>query len=270
MNRLYQHTDYRAFLREWFAEAKETQVAMSYRFLASKLSLDPGFLVHVFHGQKHLAEAHIPAVVKILKLKSGESEYFRRLVLFGKAKGAAETKRRFEELMESREGQVRHIEAKEHRYYQEWYIPVVRCLLGTFEFRGDWDDLARRLRPSITSAQAKEAVSVLRKLGLVTKNDQGVWEPTDSHLSSGDAWTGHAVLGFQKQMAELASIGLDEIGKEEREISTLTFGIPAEELADLREMVREFRGKLARWAISKESADTVFQMNIQLFPVSKP
>ncbi|MEK7391879.1 MAG: TIGR02147 family protein [Fibrobacterota bacterium] len=270
MNRLYQHTDYRAFLREWFAEAKEAHAAMSYRFLASKLGLDPGFLVHVFHGQKHLAEKHIPALAVVLKLKTGEAEYFRRLVLFGKAKGSTETKRRYEELMQVREGQVRQLSTKEHRYYKDWYIPVVRCLLGTFEFRGDWEDLGGRVRPPITAAQANEAVTVLRKLGLVTKNDDGVWEPTDSHLSSGDAWTGHAIQGFQRQMSELGLQSLEETPKEEREISTLTFGIPSDDLPDLREMVREFRSKLARWAVSKDSADAVYQMNIQIFPVSQP
>lgn len=270
MNRLHQHTDYRAFLRDWFAEAKESHPAMSYRYLASRLSLDPGFLVHVFHGQKHLAEKHIPAMTAILKLKSGESEYFRRLVLFGKAKGATETRRRYEELMESREGQVRNVDSKEHRYYKHWYVPVIRCLLGTFEFRGDWEDLARRLRPAITPTQAKEAVSVLKKLGLVAKNGAGAWEPTDVHLSSGDAWIGRAVLDFQKQMAELGLGSLADIPKEEREISTLTFGIPIEDLPDLRAMVREFRAKLARWAVSKDTSDAVFQMNIQIFPVSRP
>ena len=267
---LYQYTDYRAFLRDWLPEAKESYPALSFRYLAGRLGLDPGFLVHVFHGQKHLAERHLPAMVNLLKLGVREAEYFKRLVAFGKAKGASQTSQRFADLMELREAQVREISSREHRYYRDWYVPAIRCLLAAIEFRDDWESLAARLRPAIRPEQAKLAVELLAKLGLIERTPAGCWEPTDSHISSGDAWTGLAVQGFQRQMSELGLGSLKDIPKEEREISTLTFAIPREEFPYLREMVRDFRGKLARWAVSTTSADAVFQMNIQVFPVSRP
>lgn len=267
---LYQHTDYRAYLREWFERAKESAPVMSYRFLASRLELDPGFLVHIFHGQKHLAERHVPAVAKILKLDKRQSEYFQRLVAFGKAKGQRETSRRFLELMELRESRVREISASEHRYYQHWHVPVIRCLISAIEFRGDFGELAARLRPAITADEARKAVRLLEKLGLVARGEDGIWQTLDAHLTSGDNWTRHAVSGFQKQTLELALAALDDVPKEQREISTLTLAIPSAEMPALQDMVREFRARLARWALAAQSADSVYQLNIQIFPVSRP
>lgn len=267
---LYQHTDYRVFLRDWFEREKETAPAMSYRFLAARLELDPGFLVHIFHGQKHLAERHVPALAKLLKLGKREVEYFHRLVAFGKAKGARETSRRFLELMELRESRVREVSASEHRYYRHWYVPAIRCLLAAIDFRGDWEELGARLRPAIGADDARKAVALLEKLGLVERGDDGIWRTIDAHLTSGDSWTRHAVAGFQKQTMELALAALDDVPKEEREISTLTFAIPASEMPALQDMVREFRGRLARWALTSRTADGVYQMNIQIFPVSRP
>lgn len=269
MINLYQYTDYRAFLRDWLVEAKESFPAISYRYLATRLELDPGFLVHIFHGQKHLAEKHVPGLVKLLKLKAKDAEYFRRLVSFGKAKGEADISRRFLELMEMRESQVREVSSREHRYYAHWHIPAIRCLLAAIEFRGDWNELAAKLRPPIRPEVARTAVQLLEKLGLVQRRPDGVWETLDAHLSSGDVWTGHAVQGFQKQTMQLAMDALDTMPKAQREISTLTFAIPSQEMPALNEMVRDFRARLARWALASQDADQVYQMNIQIFPVSQ-
>ncbi|MEN9354912.1 MAG: hypothetical protein RL318_2237 [Fibrobacterota bacterium] len=267
---LYQYTDYRAFLRDWIVKAKETFPAMSYRYLALRLELDQGFLVHIFHGQKHLAEKHVPGLMKILKLKGRDAQYFQRLVAFCKAKGERDIAQRFLELMELRESKVREVSSREHRYYAHWYVPAIRCLLAAVEFRGDWSELAQKLRPVILPEEAKAAVKLLESLGMVRLRTDGVWETLDAHLSSGDAWTGRAVRGFQKQTLQLAMQALEDAPKEEREISTLTFAIPAQEMPALTELVRDFRSRLARWALAAQEADRVYQMNIQIFPVSGP
>ena len=267
---LFQHTDYRAFLREWFLEAKESSPALSYRFMATRLDIDPGFLVHIFHGQKHFSEKHLMAMIRVLKLDKRQGEYFTRLVSFGKAKGEQEIARRFAELMELRESKVRQVESSHYRYYQHWYLPAIRCLVAARTIEGDGTAVARMLRPAITPKEAREAMVVLEKLRMIRKTSDGTWEALDTHVSTGDVWTGLAIRNFQKQTLELASQALESTPKEEREISTMTLAIARDEMITVQEMVREFRSKLARWAVSTPNADTVFQLNIQLFPVVEP
>lgn len=267
---LFQYTDYRAFLRDWFVEAKLASPVLSYRYLAKRLEIDPGFLVHIFHGQKHLSETHLQPLIKALKLDKRQGEYFQRLVVFCKAKGEREIGRRFTELMELRETKVREVSASHYRYYQNWYVPAIRCLVAARKVEGDGSQLAEMLRPNITPSQAREAIALLSKLGMIHKATDGSWEPTDAHVSSGDAWTHMAIRSFQKQTLQLAMDAMESIPKEEREISTMTLAIAREEMETVHEMVREFRAKLAKWAVGTPNADMVYQVNIQVFPLVMP
>jgi uncharacterized protein (TIGR02147 family) len=267
---LYQYTDYRALLRDWFAQAKDESPVMSYRYLARRLEIDPGFLAHIFQGNKHMAEKQIAPLAKIMGLGRSEKAYFERLVLFGKARSETEIARRFRELMEMRETRIREVSSRQYQYYLHWYVPAIRCLIAAREFKGDFTALASVLRPAITVKEAKQAVELLEHLGMVRCGAEGIWETIDGHVSTGDAWTSHVIRDFQKQTIQLALNALDAIPKEEREISTLTFSIPKDEIASVQDMVREFRSKMARWAVSTETGDMVYQMNMQVFPLVHP
>lgn len=258
------------FLREWFEEAKKERDALSYRFIAGRVGIDPGFLVRIFQGTKHLSENHLEALCKIIRLTKRETEYFGKLVLFCKAKGDREIQERFLSLMEMRESKIREISSKQYRYYQHWYIPAIRCLIAAMEFRGDCAQLARTLNPPIRVEEAEEAVQILVDLKMIKKSRQGLYETLDSHISAGDAWTDRAVKEFQKQAFFLGIRNLENLPKELREFSTLTFSIPREEISTVQDLIRDFRAKVARWTLSQEHADSVYHMNIQVFPMALP
>lgn len=270
MNSIFQYTDYRAFLREWFEEAKKERDALSYRYIAGRVGIDPGFLVRIFQGSKHLSENHLEALCKVIHLTKREAEYFGKLVLFCKAKGDREIQERFLVLMEMRESKIREISSKQYRYYQHWYIPAIRCLIAAMEFRGDFTHLAQTLNPPIRTQEAEEAVQILIDLKMIKKSRQGLYETLDSHISAGDAWTDRAVKEFQKQAFFLGIRNLENLPKELREFSTLTFSIPREEISTVQDLIRDFRAKLARWTLSQEHADSVYHMNIQVFPMALP
>jgi len=267
---IYQYTDYREYLRDWFAEAKGKSEAMSYRYLAGKVSLDPGFLVHILQGHKHLAEKHIPALVRCLRLSKPQAAYFERLCLFGKARSEAEIARRFKELMELRAMQSRTLASKQYQYYEKWYIPVVRCLIAARGFSGDYGQLAQMLNPGIQVEEAKHAVKVLLQLSMLKRHPDGTYEVTDTFITTGDNWRSLIIRDFQHQTMSLAQKALSELPKEDREISTMTIAVPRNEMHAMQEMTREFRQKILRWALDQPDADSVIQFNIQIFPVVKP
>ena len=242
---------------------------MSYRFLAKRLDIDPGFLVHIIQGSKHLAEKNIAAFAKYIGLNKRESAYFERLVLFGKARGEREIAECFKLLMELRDTCRREVNTRQYQYYLHWYIPAIRCLIAATEFTGNYAALGAQLVPSISAKEAEQSVKLLEKLGMIKRGSGNVWETLDQHISTGDAWTSHTIRGFQKQTLELAVSALENLPKEDREISTLTFSIPKSEINAVQEMVREFRSRMANWAISTQDGDSVFQMNIQVFPLAR-
>lgn len=270
MEDLYQYTDYREYLRDWFAITKDKSPVMSYRYLARKVSLDPGYLVHILQGHKHLPEKHIPALISCLKLSKGDAQYFERLCLFGKARSEAEISRRFKELMELRAVRSRTVASKQYQYYEKWFIPVVRCLIAARGFSGDYAQLAKMLNPSIQTEEAKHAVKVLLQLGMLKRNSDGEYEVTDTLVTTGDNWSSLVIGDYQHQTIKLAQRALSEIPKADREISTMTIAVPRMEMQTMQDMAREFRQKVLRWALEQPDADSVVQINLQLFPVVKP
>jgi uncharacterized protein (TIGR02147 family) len=264
---LYRFTDYRAYLREWFEETKKDHSFLSFRYMSKRTGIDAGYLAHVFQGAKHIAESSIASVCALLGLNIKESKYFHELVLFTRAKSEREIKERFQRLMVLRSTSARELSARQTRYWTYWYYPAVRLTMMTFDFKGDYADLANHLSPAITPEQAKEAVQVLESLELVRKEADGCYSVLDAHVSSGDAWQSLAIREFQEQTLRLAAESLERFPKEVRDISTLTLAIPRAEIPALQELVREFRSQVAKWALSLDDSDCVMQVDLAMFPL---
>ena len=265
---LFQYTDYRSFLKDWFEGRKNLGSPLSYRGLGRKLGIDPGFLVHILQGAKHTTEVSIPHWVDTLGLDAAEATYFHQLVLFNRARNPREIQQHFHRLCELRDLSMQEIGERQYRYYLKWYLPAVRVLLLTFPYRGDLDDLARRLDPPLSLEQAKEAVETLVELGLAAWNAEAILEPCTPFLTSSTSWKDKAVREFQDQTLELARRSLRAHPAQVRELSTLTLALPASEIPTLQEMVREFRHKVLRWTASLDDADSVLQVNVAAFPLS--
>ncbi|MCB9496976.1 MAG: TIGR02147 family protein [Fibrobacteria bacterium] len=269
MESIYRYSDYRVYLREWFESEKPLRAALSYRWLGGKLGVDGAALVRVFRQERHLHEKHVPTLCQILKLGKRESEYFAILVLFCKARSPQEVRTHFERLMALRDIGARELEAEQYDYYRRWQNSALRALLSFQPFDGDWDALGHRLDPPLSAKEAQASVETMLLLGLLRKTEEGGFEPTDPVISSGDSWKTFAVRDFQLQTIDLAARSLLRHPRERRDISTLTLSLPADRLEELREMLREFRGRVLKWAAAQEPHDGVWQLNLQLFPLTR-
>jgi uncharacterized protein (TIGR02147 family) len=267
---LFEHTDYRSFLREWFEAEKSRKGFMSYRYLSRRVGIDAGFLVHIFQGTKHLSESAIPRMIQELRLAAPEAEYFRELVYFNRARTPRQIEEHFQRLCQMRDVQTSEIGSRQYRYYLRWQLPALRVALLTRPFRaGDEESLGKRMDPALSEAEVKEALESLLELGLVAWTPEGILEPTSPFLTSGDRWKDLAVRQFQSQTLGLAQRSMETQPAAHREISTLTLAIPGSEIPTLQEMVRQFRQKVLQWTASLDDSDTVMQVNFASFPLTR-
>lgn len=270
MASLYEHTDYRAFLREWFDEEKSRKSFMSYRYLSRRVDIDAGFLVHIFQGTKHLSESAIPRMVKELQLDSTDGEYFKELVLFNRARGPRQIKEHFQRLCQMRDLQAQEVSALQYRYYLKWQYPAVRVALLTRPFRaGDEAALGERMDPPLDRSEVHDVIAVLLELNLVAWSPEGILEPLTPFLTTGDRWKDVAVRQFQSQTLQLAQRSLEEHPARVREVSTLTLAIPESEIPTLQDMIKEFRQKVLQWTASLDDSDCVMQVNVASFPLTR-
>jgi uncharacterized protein (TIGR02147 family) len=269
MKPVFEYFDYREFLKDHYEENKQRYPFFSYRYIASKSGLDASFYVKVLQKQMHIAERSIAPLARFLKMGKRETEYFTTLVGFCKGKGQEEMRRRFEKLISLREPAARTLEAAQYEYYTKWYHTVVRELLNFFPFEGDFQALGNRLNPPISAVEARKSIELLEHLGLVAKTENGNYALTDRFVTTGESWQSIAIRNFQKEMIERALESIDRFPKHRRETSTLTVSVSCECLAAMKERLREVRKELLEMARLDECPEAVFQINFQIFPLTK-
>jgi len=153
-------------------------------------------------------------------------------------------------------------------YLSEWYLPVLREAITMAGFRGDFRKLSREFIPTLTESQARKGTQLLRDLQLVRPLANGGFEACEAYVHAGDDLQSVLVATFQQSMMRLASEALDKEAANQREISTLTFSFPAAHFGVLKKTLRKLQQELAQEILKDQTpADTVYQFNMQCFPV---
>jgi uncharacterized protein (TIGR02147 family) len=269
-NTIYSYTDYRAYLRDYYSQRKHQQ-GYTYRDFARDAGMNSSaWLSHLIRGTKNLSTRSIPRVCAALGLSGAQADYFGLLVAFCQAKSSAYKDRAYTALVDhKRTHAVAALSDEHHEYYRAWYHPVVRSLVTKIDFGDNYYRLATALNPPITTTQARRSVKLLLKLGLIEPDGHGGYCQTSSLISTGDELESLNIVNYHKQVAGLAQEAYDRSSREQREISALTLGLGEKEFVLIKEKLRQVRKDIIEIVKNAETADRVYQLNLQFFPVSR-
>jgi uncharacterized protein (TIGR02147 family) len=265
---IFEYLEYQSFLRDHYEWCKKSLRYFSFRYIALKTGLDASFYVKVLNKQKHISDGSLPSLITFLKLNKKEAEYFTTLVHFNKAKEPDQERLYFEKLLALRNPVSKTLEKEKYDYFSCWHNVAVWEELKVITFKGDFADLAARIIPTITPAQAKNSVLLLEKLGMIQKNGDGAYRVTDQFVSSDGVTRVMAVRAFQKEVSMLAAEAIERIPKEDRDISTLTLSTTADCLEAIRERLAEVRQEIMKMVKEFDGAEEVYQLNFQIFPLT--
>jgi len=146
-----------------------------------------------------------------------------------------------------------------------WEHFAILALLQTESFRPNTMQIARRL--NIPHGIALEALHRMERLGLVAQQNE-TWINTGKNLATPSHVSNLALRGALRQYISKAldSLELDPI--EVRDISGMTMAIASGKLPEARTLIKDFRRKLCAF-LEVGHKDSVYRLNIQLFPLSK-
>lgn len=265
---IFDYLEYREYLRDYYREQKKGKPFFSYRFIGHRVGMDSSFVIKVLQGNLHVSAKKIESFIKLLELKGPEAEYFEALVHFCKAKTERQRKLYFDRLFAISSVKAQRLEAHQYEFFQKWYYSAVWSIINCVSFKGDFRALAEQCLPPITVWDAKRAVKLLLRLGLIKKDGDGRYSTTDTNLTTGPQWHSHAVEGYQREMVRLAGESIERSRKQERDLSTVTLCIDEKALPEIREHARQFRSSLIKLVNSHGGTGRVYQLNVQLFPLS--
>ena len=266
---IFSYTDYRLFIKEHCSDLKKNKPFFSYRYIAQKAGLkSTGFISWVVAGKRTISSRLAHRITQIFNLGKRETEYFLLLVSHNQAATVQERQHYLDRLLCFRSTRTAVVERDRDQYYSRWYYSAVRELVTLTKIR-DEQEVASLLKPSITRAEAKDALDLLCRLNFIRKEADGRFERVDPALTSGADVDPAIIHSFQVAMMQLAQSAPYRIPKEDRDISTLTISCNAADLARIRERVRQMRAEITEIACESKNADRVFQINTQLYPLSK-
>jgi uncharacterized protein (TIGR02147 family) len=223
----------------------------------------------VLQGHLHISNDRIEKFNRICSFNDKEAAYFEALVHFNKAKTEKESKLFFEKMLSINKAKSEKLGESQYEFFQKWYYSAVWALIDGHPFKGDPKDLALQLAPQITPKEAKQALKLLEDLKLVEQDESGTYRTLGLNLTTGKEWRSVAITQYQREMIRMAEESLERFRKEERDISTLTLNIPESAIPEIRELASEFRESVKKLVNSYGNTDRVYQMNLQLFPLTR-
>ncbi len=267
---IYNFSDYREFLKDRYRQLKESDPVFSFRNFSKQAGFgSPNYLKLVMDAKRNLSFEAIAKFAKGLRLDNHEGEFFRYMVEANQCDVPAK-KQVFEaKLLYLRElFKVKMMIPELYDYYHDWYHSAIREMVIKGKIKNDPGSIAASLVPTISMEQAAGSIALLTQLKFVIVSGEG-WlesnEPTDIDTKSIEL----AQKIHYEQMAELAAQSLYTQGPETQDYGAITLSLPPEKVRELKEKLHQIIAQVAG-THSHNPSDAVYQLNIQLFAMTKP
>lgn len=267
---IYEYLDFRKYLRDLIAELKSKRGFRLKDFAAKAKIKSQGLLGMVIDGKRRLTGDMRDAFCHALDITGDERAYFKTLVDYAQTHDPDAKQTLFVTLNKLRPRSHQFsLEKKHHRYLTHDYYVTIREMVNLNDFREDYEWMAARCAPAITSGEAKEAVETLIDLGMLKRDADGRLTQAQTVVRTADVHT-QAVEAYHFHDAVLskARTALGYWDQENRNYQSITLTMPKNMTDEVIAKYNEFRDWILQRANATPVCDEVYQINFQLFPAT--
>jgi uncharacterized protein (TIGR02147 family) len=269
---IFIYFDYREYLAEYYKRRKATDPAFSHRAFLKKAGIAGSVYLHrILNNERKLSQKFIPHFSLALDHTPREARYFRLMVLFRNEKKAARKEEHLREMLVLRYSTPElKIEDRKLRFFDKWYYPVLRELVVMADFGEDYHRMANLVVPAISPQQAEAAVRYMIENGFLRRNEKGAYLHAQAIITTGPEVNSTIVRKYHQQNLMQCAEALETIGREERDITSLTLGVSAQTLQVIKKELHAFRKRLLQLAKDDpHPASQVCLVGLQLLPRSR-
>jgi len=265
---IFTYYDYRKYLQDLVAHERKRTPVFTNRYIVQKAGFkSPTALKHVIDGKRNLSLESANKFASALKIEGIKRHYFLTLVLFNQTGSLEEREKYLNELLElKRADNPSRIDEEKYDIFSRWYHLAIRELVELPDYKNSSKWISRVLNPHISTQEALDSMHLLKRLGLIEKND-GVYHSVNKTLATDECVRSVKVVEFHRQMIQLGSESMTRFPSDEREVSGTTLRIKKEDAKSIIAMLRDLRRKALTLASNSEGADQIYQLNFQLFPL---
>lgn len=258
------------FLSKIYTELKNRLPRYSYRSFAKDLGFGETNYLHLICTQKRqLSPRSAQQVVTHLGLHAERRKWFLSLVDHNGARHVSQRVEGMKKAFEVRQKTIgNELTRDQMEFFGKWYHPIVRELVARPDFSPDPRWIASQLRPRITVEQAKQSLELLLRLGYVEADAHNTYRMSHQNIRVPEGANNLAIHKYHQEMLQLSERCLSEVDQTQRDLSALTVLLGEEQISEVKQMLREVRKKIVELSESPSESQKIYQMNMQLFPVT--
>lgn len=230
----------------------------SLRAFAKSLGISHTSLSFIFSGKRDINPKFVSKVVDKLDLNFRQRKLFlaEHSHTINNSSSEAEPAEEFN-----------MIDHDKFSMISEWQHYAILTLLETKDFKMDYSWIAKRL--GISQMLAKTTIERLFRLKLLAKNNQGKWFAAGGNIRVNTKKSTTASRKFHQQLIKKGYESLNNDPFEIRNHSSITFAMNPKDIPYAMEKLKEFRLKLSQELEDMSSKDEVYNLCLQLYPVTR-
>ncbi|MFN8846517.1 MAG: TIGR02147 family protein [Bdellovibrionales bacterium] len=278
---LSEYMDYRKYLADFYSfrreQTKKDIRPYNYQMFSAAANIkSPQYLRLIIEGKRNLSDDMVAKFSKALNLNREQTDELLVLVHYTQATDPSERNRYLKTLMEFRVSQKiksGEIDSKAFEQIPGWVTWILHSMTDLKGVKFDIQTLKSLLGDKATQDEIQESLDKLLKSG------QLVRDPETQELKKSRPLMENAdnipVALVRKLQAELLYLGMESLFQDdplEREFGTVTLSLTEKEFEEIKFKLRQMRKQMTKdnsIARAQGPGERIYQLNIQLFPVTK-
>jgi uncharacterized protein (TIGR02147 family) len=272
---IFNYSDYRAFLKDYFAFKKAESRRFTFSLFAAMTGFaSPSFLKLVMENKKNLTKPSVLKIARGLRLRKNPAQYFEDLVFFNQA-ATLEDKSYFLERINEyrRKNRPEKLLPGEYDYLGKWYHCVIREMVDLAGFTEDPRWIAEKLVHTVKTEDITGSLKFLEEKGFLGRDESGRLVKKDKTIATGDIgqqeMLNTIVRAFHLTMVRFAEESIQNQPKAVRNTSNTTISLSAAGYEIATKRIEQLRMELLEIAKFDDNADRIYQLNINLFPFTE-
>ncbi len=280
---LASYTDYRIYLNDYYqfklAETNQSLRPYTYSMFSVAANIkSPNYLKLIIEGKRNLSNEMILKFSKALKLTREETDEFKLLVQYCQAKDPLDRNQKLKKLSEYRmtkQMRLGTFNTQALEAVPNWVTWVLYTLADQKNVDFDLGKLMQTMKSRANQDEIKKAMDRLFKTGeLVRDSETGQVRKGRALMVGGPGNEAIPVELVRKLQSELIYLGLESLYQDkpsEREFGAVTLALTEREFEKVKFEIRQLKKRIYKdISVKREisKGDKVYQLNIQLFPVT--
>lgn len=269
---VYTYLDFRRWLEDWFLWRRAKNPRYSYRRFAQVSGLAVGTLHNILTGRRSPSAESITRIARSVPLNGEQEAFLSDLVLLSDATDIATRSAVLERVLAHPEvREVRRIEGRYVKFLSSWYHVAIHELAQLPGFQADPSWILEKLAVGVTLDEVATALDTLRALGFLVEGEGGAVRAAEIRVETTPQVRGLAFYRHHAEMMALSTRALHVVPPKERYYGSVTVTLPAARFVEIQnELIAFLRSTMSRFDPPDPTSDSVYQVNVQLFPLTRP